>query len=626
MSTFIQNVITRAKPIVALSMIVITVISIGPFPVQAGDSPAPKTYNVTVNTDGSFSPSKLTINDGDTINWTLPSALDSVLASDSNVGVNSCLVPRPVSANPDLNLMSPTPEINSGIYSLGPNDASFTVEVLDAHGLCANHQPPHKQDGNLGLCRDENILQQTMESTWADPAVSGVYVRLQWDQLQTKAGDADANFDFSVLDAELDQAVKHGKKIAFSIQAGNDGTPDWLFTDGGVKGYEFQDLGSDDFKAQDSCGQLMTLGNPTDEAYQDAYFTVIRKIAEHVKTRSDWYNAIAYYKISGANLFTHENRLPSRCTPGCICNTQVWSQAGYTPDGLYNFYTDQMAVVQEEFPGLPMNYALIQEGFPLVANDGSYLKSNGLSSGTELPGSNDQTQEILDLGAANYGNLFVVQHSGLGPDTYVTPGTDCTALPHPADCPNRLVLLAGEAGQPTAFQTNNGKVILGADELQSTLQNLRDNSDATYLEIYEDNLWEVQRENGVLVPNAQDKTNTLQEWTDLMIDRRDDLDYGFGPSFNPVYKFTLNRVGALTKDIYVYNPYRCDDGGVAQKYMTITVNGSNVVEDVPAPEPAPIPAPEPAPREKTRKANLTTQNTSTQTNTDMKKVIDQIWR
>ena len=90
----------------------------------------------------------------------------------------------------------------------------------------------------------------------------------------------------------------------------------------------------------------MTLGNPTEIAYQNRYFDLLRKVAAHIKSRADWYRALAYIKPSGANLFTHENRLPKRCTPGCICNTQLFAQHGYTPAGLYAFYQAQTALAR----------------------------------------------------------------------------------------------------------------------------------------------------------------------------------------------------------------------------------------------------------------------------------------
>jgi hypothetical protein len=130
----------------------------------------------------------------------------------------------------------------------------------------------------------------------------------------------------------------------------------------------------------------------------------------HIKSRADWYRALAYIKPSGANLFTHENRLPKRCSPGCVCNTQIFAQHGYTPSGLYAFYQAQTALLAAEFPNKTISYALIQEGFPLVSNAGAYEQSDGTSSGGPLPEGTEQTQTIIDNGQAAYGLSYAVQH------------------------------------------------------------------------------------------------------------------------------------------------------------------------------------------------------------------------
>jgi hypothetical protein len=119
--------------------------------------------------------------------------------------------------------------------------------------------------------------------------------------------------------------------------------------------------------------QRAYLGNPTDEAYQKLWGNLLEQVATFVKSRADWYRALAYFKISGANLLSEENRLPKHCTPGCgVCNTEVWARAGYTPRKLYHFYNWQRQRIGELFPGKPMTYQLIQAGFPRVSDAGCW--------------------------------------------------------------------------------------------------------------------------------------------------------------------------------------------------------------------------------------------------------------
>ena len=92
------------------------------------------------------------------------------------------------------------------------------------------------------LCRGGSVG-ATMDATWQDPSLTGVFIRLLWKDVQTAPGTADANFNFTVLDRELNKAVKNGKVYSLAIKAGDDGTPSWLFTNG-VTPLALQDSGA----------------------------------------------------------------------------------------------------------------------------------------------------------------------------------------------------------------------------------------------------------------------------------------------------------------------------------------------------------------------------------------------
>ncbi len=390
----------------------------------------------------------------------------------------------------------------TGVFSLGPYEEALVETQLASTENCPNGMPPNVRVGGTGLCKVED-WNLSLDTTWANPDIVGVLVRLPWNQVQLAPGTEDRNFDFTALDHELNQAVKYNKSMSLVISAGDRGTPDWLFTEGGVQGYDFEDSGDD--LATDKCGLKLHLGNPTDPAYQQHYFDMLHKTFEHIKTRNEWVNALAYIKISGANLITSEARLPSRCKAGCICNTQVWAEAGYTPSGLHDFYLQQMDLIQQDLPGKYMGYMLIQGGWPKVNDQGDYEMANGQSSGGEIKGSGVQVTEFIGKASERFGDLFVVSHNGLGP--IVT------------DRPNPWVLKAGEAGQPTTFQTQNNKKVPDPAALQETLENLWENSDAFMLEAYEDVLWEAYQNGNELVPDNQAETNTLAEWNEELRSR-----------------------------------------------------------------------------------------------------------
>jgi hypothetical protein len=438
------------------------------------------THAVKVNADGSFSPPAIAIADGDTVEWTFSSRADSIIGASAP----SCSAIRAYLPGDPNELTGPMPQAASGIFALSPLEGG---SVAKASGTPCATPPAIAAAGGQVLCSGEAAYEATMDSTWQDPSLAGVFIRLLWKDVEPSP----STFDFNVLDREVDKAIKNGKVYSLGIKAGDDGTPSWLFTHG-VTALALQDNGSDD---EGGCGFKMTLGNPTETAYQNFYFDLLRKIAAHLRSRADWYRALAYVKVSGANLISHENRLPKRCSPGCPCNTQLFAQHGYRPSKLYAFYQAQSDLLVTEFPGKTMNYALIQAGFPLIDEAGDYETQDGTSSGGKLPGGTEQTQTILDNGQATHALLFSVAHNGLGPKR----SDNCLSNPNGLGCPNKWVLTEGSEGQVTGFQTQNANGVANPADTDSTLQNELTNSQGIYLELYEERIWEANRQpNGVI--------------------------------------------------------------------------------------------------------------------------------
>src|SRR5207248_2043945 len=192
-------------------------------------------------------------------------------------------------------------------------------------------------DNGRALCSGNGDYQATLPSTWQSDQITGVFIRLLWRDINPKPGV----YDFTVLQREIEQAVKYGKLYSIGIKAGSQGTPDWIFSTnpdgsaragggGGVPRLHFQDTGDGD---SGTCGSRMDLGNPTRASYRQLYNAMLTEVAKFLKSRADWYRALAYLKISGANLFSHENRLPNGCmTIGqtrCPCSPQIFSADGY---------------------------------------------------------------------------------------------------------------------------------------------------------------------------------------------------------------------------------------------------------------------------------------------------------
>ena len=498
--------------------------------------------SVTLNADGSFSPPVVRVKAGQSVTWQLGDRGASVVAGTPGA---ACPVAPPWSPNV---LAGPSPLGPGGLYVLAP----FADERTGAPAA-------------------------TLPATWASPDITGVHVRLRWKDVEPARG----RFDLSQLERDLDRAVASGKLVSLSINAGSDGTPDWIFQEG-VERLHFRDAGS----KSDKCGKPMDLGDPTDAAYRELWGELLEQVAARVRSRADWFRAIAYVRVGGANLFSNEARLPNRCTPGCdVCNTEVWAKAGYRPSKLVEFYDWQAGLLADRFPDKALSLMLIQAGFPRVNEQGCWLVgedeaartacADGTSrAGTDtLPGGTDTTEAIIERMLAKHGSRFQIEHNGLSPGPR---GGRCpTYQQHPArgpyrgapnGCPNKWVLQAGARApdQLTGFQTNNEEGVGTPAELDSALQSAWDNSDAVAIEIYESMFTEASR------AGALPSGRTLADWDRLFRERRSERTSARMPEpFPRTFTWTVPR-GMAPGKIHYFDPAACAPGSA--KHGTIVID------------------------------------------------------
>lgn len=506
------------------------------------------THVVSVNPDGTFRPQVVRIRSGDTVRWERLTRTDSIVAVTGPADYPAlCSSRAPYQPDDPNEFTGPQPFAPSGIFTLGSFGAGFSEAT--GRSCPDGSQPVARGDGQSAgkiLCSGTGEYQATMESTWRNEAVTGVFIRLLWKDFNPQR----EVYDFAVVEREMNQAVKYGKLFSVSIKAGDDGTPDWIFsTDAGdaprpdgaglVPRLHFQDLGSD---SRESCGARLDLGNPARAEYQDLYFAALRALADFIRSRADWYRSLAYVKTAGANLFSEENRLPKRCDIierggqkiPCVCNSKILSEDGFRPSGLYAFYDAQTALLRELFPGKPMSYALIQDGFPRISESGGWETPDGVSSdGSALPGAFELTQTLLDRNQRRWGVNWVVQHNGVGPKI-----SGCNfdgRHPKPlvpldgywdvaSGCPNRWAVREGAQGQITGYQSKNLTDVNTPAQLDTTLQNFFDNTDGVFFEIYEPLLWLVSNTSNGILPGSR---RTLAAWAGVMHARRTDKSYSW---------------------------------------------------------------------------------------------------
>jgi hypothetical protein len=527
-----------------------------------------------VNADGSFSPAVLSIRDGDTVEWVFNSRTDTIIPVSSIEPLSGlCSAYKPYDPSDPNEFTGPLPRAASGIFTLGPDGEGFVITTRGAPNAPCEYLRSPARVGDQYLC-DTGEPYATMDWTWQNPNLTGVFIRLRWDEVNSAPGV----FDWTAMDREIEKAVRNGKLYNLAFKAGLGGTPRWIFDPAIAGATVVKRLTFQDSADGEDCGPMpWDLGSPADPNYRLHFFDLLRAAARHIRERNAWYRALAYIKLSGANLFTHEARLPKRCQPECrICNPQVWAeQGGYTPTALYDFYSQQAALLAAEFPDKDMSYQLIQDGFPLVNDNGEYKEPLTLP----LPRGAEQTETILMRAAREQGLRFLVQHNGLQPrpQDRIPPRPSCpNEGKHPAvppfgevgsGCPNRWVLQAGARGQVTGFQTENASKNVGDPiELDSTFQNAWDNSDAIFVEIYEQRFWEAETAGPVLNPNASGRT--IADWANKFHERRraDWVPRGLADPFPLAHRHTFKRTINSTTDtqiLYYINGSKCGTGGSA---------------------------------------------------------------
>lgn len=483
----------------------------------------PRSWQVTINADGSISPRYLTINHLDTVKWVLSDKTQSIIpisVSDTNtLNCSDFKIKSTVALN---DFTGPPTSVMPGIIALSPDGPGFEIINKNQGNLPCNPLISKATVGNQFLC-ESGLDYATMDWTWKNPNITGVFIRLRWDEIQQGPG----KFNWTFLDREIAKAIANGKVYSLGFKAGLTATPAWIFNPAIAGNLAVKKLHFRDNEDEEACGTPADMGSPADSNYRKLYFDLWRAVAAHIKEKNAWYRALGYVKPSGMNLFTHENRLPKNCKENCdICNPEVWAvQGNYTPNALYEFYKQQFDLLDTLFPDKYMQYALIQAGFPLVNNKREYKPPF-----TEpLPGGTEQTEKIMALGRTQHGLKFIVSHNGLTPRPQ-DRGFMLEPCPnegkHPAtkpfagaasSCPNPWALREGEDGQITGWQVQNAKSVFDPVTVESCLRNAWDNSDGIYVELYEERIWEAETAGPVLDPKATGLT--LKQWDDRFYQR-----------------------------------------------------------------------------------------------------------
>ncbi len=252
----------------------------------------------------------------------------------------------------------------------------------------------------------------------------GVYIRMVWNTIEPAPG----RYDWSLLDFELEKALKAGKKISVSVIAGGY-APEWLWDKGAQNSTFVVGQGGG---ANRRCRNLK-LGWPWDPVYQDAFVAMMKALAQHLRDVPGAYEAVRIVKLTGINQITEELRLPSgdgtqRGMPDpCLSDaTQLWRTAGYKPSLLVQAWNKIAVGINEAFPDkLLATDILDRNDFPPIGENGGPVR---------IPKVKD---EIIRSGISRFPSRYAVQWNGLSAERVST-----------------VVEAAGRAGAVIGWQTN----------------------------------------------------------------------------------------------------------------------------------------------------------------------------
>ena len=277
----------------------------------------------TVDAAGTISPQVDYVHSGQRAVWTFATASPAnALVRQTWIAPNHVAAPYdPTYVN---ELMTPLPKGMSGIFVISQNQGGLAEQTTPC-------RPPSEEvatrtvDTTLQyLCTipkpTADEYQRTMDSTWANPAVTGVFIRLKWSDLQTSP----TTYDDTILLREVDKAIAAGKLYSIGIKSGAEGdaTPTWLFRPA-PEGAGLTPVTLDWNEDSAACtANPHDYGDPTDDAYRALYLDMLSHVASVLKQNSARWRSLAYVKLSGANSRSAENACRTAARRGASATTR----------------------------------------------------------------------------------------------------------------------------------------------------------------------------------------------------------------------------------------------------------------------------------------------------------------
>ena len=315
-------------------------------------------------------------------------------------------------------------------------------------------------------------VKKAIQSSLSVPGMDGIAIVIGWSAVEPSMGQ----YQWTLLDSWMDEAIAAGKKIDLVVTAGWD-EPAWLFqpAPGGAGAKELDFTISPHSGATGQC-QDVKIAAPWDTAFLGRWDTLLAAVAAHLKSNGT-YTSVTLVRITGINRTTEEMRLPAE-TPqstGLACVTDAiatWQAAGYKPSLLLHAWDSITASFQKSFPDKTFVISIIPTNpFPPIAEDGSIIK--GTPPDENLP--------LMTLGAQRFPGRFIVQFDFLMPGEAASPA---------------VVGYAQTLGTLASFQTNEylGSIGQGA-ACSEPVTNPTPCTTATFLTLLETGIYPLGQSN-----------------------------------------------------------------------------------------------------------------------------------
>lgn len=238
------------------------------------------------------------------------------------------------------------------------------------------------------------------------PGIDGGAIRIPWRVLEPSPGQ----YDWSLLDREIDKIVAAGGKYAIGIQAGAN-SPRWL-VDAGAKVVSF-----DIEKSETRPCVHITMPVPWDRMAMRSYVHLHRQLRRHLEAKGV-NDDLVMVKVSYVHQQTLELRLPRHdgrprlqrdgslapCQPSNAVET--WQAAGYTPTLVLNAWTAVATNLAHIFEDqlLVVPFLESSASFPAIDDDGKRVARRQVTL----------SDRIIWRGIdSDFGARFGVQHSAL---------------------------------------------------------------------------------------------------------------------------------------------------------------------------------------------------------------------